>query len=61
MKCRCVGEDGQALVESSLLLAALAGALVAGGAWLMKTQPRMLEAIDARVRGSYFSLALPFP
>ena len=55
------GERGQALVESSLLLAALVGALAVGGAWLMKTHPRMLRAIDERVRGYSFALSLPFP
>jgi hypothetical protein len=55
------GEQGQALVESSLLLAALVGALAAGGIWLLKTHPRMLNALDAHIRGSYFALSLPFP
>jgi hypothetical protein len=54
-------EEGQALVESSLLLAALVGALAVGGTWLMRTHPQMLGAIDARVRGFYFALSLPFP
>jgi hypothetical protein len=56
-----IGEDGQALVESSLLLATLAGALAVGGTWLMRTHPRMLQALDAHVRGFYFALSLPFP
>ena len=55
------GEEGQALVESSLLLATLIGALAVGGAWLMRTHPRMLQALDAHVRGFYFALSLPFP
>jgi hypothetical protein len=55
------GEEGQALVESSLLLATLFGGLAVGGAWLMKTHPEMLNAIDARIRGVYFLLSLPFP
>lgn len=55
------GERGQALVESSLLLAALVGALAVGGTWLMRTHPRMLDAIGAQVRGFYFVLSLPFP
>jgi hypothetical protein len=55
------GEDGQALVESSVLLATLLGGLAVGGIWLMKTHPEMLRAIDARVRGAYFLLSLPFP
>lgn len=55
------GEQGQALVESSLLLAACVGALAAGGIWLMRTHPRMLNALDAHVRGFYFALSLPFP
>lgn len=55
------GEEGQALVESSLLLATLAGALAVGGTWLMRTHPRLLNALDAQVRASYFALSLPFP
>jgi hypothetical protein len=55
------GEQGQALVESSLLLAALVGALAVGGIWLMKTHPRLLNALDAHLRGYYFALSLPFP
>jgi hypothetical protein len=55
------GEQGQALVESSVLLATLLGALAIGGAWLMKTHPEMLRAVDARLRGYYFLLSLPFP
>jgi len=54
-------QRGQALLESSLLLAALVGALAAGGVWLMRTHPRMLKAIDERVRGYSFALSLPFP
>jgi len=56
-----VGEDGQAVVESALLLATLLGALAVGGAWMLKTHPEMLRAIDARVRGYFFALSLPFP
>ncbi|HYY52554.1 MAG TPA: hypothetical protein VE755_06770 [Myxococcales bacterium] len=55
------GELGQALVESSILLATLVGGLALGGIWLMKTHPRMLAAIDAHVRGYFFALSLPFP
>jgi hypothetical protein len=55
------GEEGQALVESALLLATLVGALAVGGAWLLKTHPQMLRAIDARVRGYSFAFSLPFP
>ena len=52
---------GQALVETSLLLATLVGALAIGGAWLVRAHPRMLRALDASVRGDYFALSLPFP
>src|SRR5439155_8529175 len=55
------GEQGQALVESSILLATLLGGLAVGGVWLMKTHPQMLRAIDAHVRGYLFALSLPFP
>ena len=52
---------GQALVETSLLLAALVGALAAGGLWLLRAHPRMLHALDISVRGYYLALSLPFP
>ena len=52
---------GQALVETSLLLATLVGALAVGGTWLVRTHPRMLRALDATVRGDYLALSLPFP
>jgi hypothetical protein len=55
------GEDGQALVESSILLATLLGGLAVGGVWLMRTHPAMLDAIDSLIRGAYFLLSLPFP
>ena len=55
------GEQGQALVESSILLATLLGGLAVGGVWLMKTHPQMFRAIDAHVRGYLFALSLPFP
>jgi len=54
-------EDGQALVESGILLATLIGGLAVGGVWLMRAHPDMLRALDAHVRGSYFLLSLPFP
>ena len=52
---------GQALVETSVLLAALVGALAVGGLWLMRAHPRMLHAIDIAVRSYYFAISLPFP
>jgi hypothetical protein len=52
---------GQALVETSLLLAALVGALAVGGLWLLRAHPRMLQAIEIAIRGDYFVLSLPFP
>jgi hypothetical protein len=55
------GESGQALVEQGVLLAALLGALALGGAWLVKSHPAMMQAIDTQVRGDYFLLSLPFP
>ena len=56
-----MGEDAQALVESSLLLAALVGGLAVGGMWLMRKHPDMMQALDAQLRGFYFALSLPFP
>lgn len=55
------GESGQALVEQTILLATLFGALAVGGTWLMKTHPDMINAINIQVRGYYFTLSLPFP
>jgi hypothetical protein len=55
------GEEGQALVESALLLATLLGVLAVGGTWLLKTHPQMLRAINAHVRGYCSALSLPFP
>lgn len=52
---------GQALIETSLLLATLVGALAVGGSWLVRAHPRMLQAIDRQIRGDYFALSLPFP
>jgi hypothetical protein len=52
---------GQALVETSVLLATLLAALAVGGTWLMRTHPQMLQAIDIAVRSYYFALSLPFP
>ena len=52
---------GQALVETSLLLATLVGALAVGGLWLMRARPRMLHALDIAIRGDYFVLTLPIP
>jgi hypothetical protein len=55
------GERGQALVEEGILLATLLGALAVGGAWLIKSHPAMMSALDQQVRGDYFLLSLPFP
>jgi hypothetical protein len=52
---------GQALVETSVLLATLVGALVGFGLWLMRAHPQMLHAVDIAVRSYYFALSLPFP
>ena len=55
------GARGQALVETSLLLATLVGALAVGGLWLVRAHPRMLHALEVGIRGDYFVLSLPFP
>jgi hypothetical protein len=52
---------GQALVETSVLLATLVGALAAGGLWLVRAHPEMMRAIDIAVRSYSFALSLPFP
>ena len=52
---------GQALIETSLLLATLVGALAVGGLWLVGAHPRMLRALEIAIRGDYFALSLPFP
>ena len=58
---RLRAQRGQALTESSLLLATLLGGLAVGGVWLMKTHPEMLNAINTHVRGFYYLVSLPFP
>jgi hypothetical protein len=55
------GQSGQALAEQAVLLATFVGAGAAGAAWLMKTHPDLLNALDVHVRGVYFVLSLPFP
>lgn len=57
-RCRC---RGQALVETSILLATLLGALAVGGLWLIRAHPEMMRAIDTGVRSYSFALSLPFP
>ena len=52
---------GQALVETSMLLATLLGALAVGGVWLLRAHPQMLHVMDIAVRSYYFALSLPFP
>jgi hypothetical protein len=52
---------GQALLETSVLLATLLGALAVGGVWLVRSHPEMLRAIDIGVRSYSFALSLPFP
>jgi hypothetical protein len=54
-------QSGQALTESSLLLATLLGGLAVGGLWLLKTHPDQINALDLHIRGIYFVLSLPFP
>ena len=58
---KLLGQRGQALTETGLLLATLLGGLAVGGLWLMKTHPEMMNAINSQVRGYYFMLSLPFP
>jgi hypothetical protein len=55
------GQAGQALVESSVLLATLVGGLAVGGVWLMQTHPDMMNALNIYMQGYYFVLSLPFP
>jgi hypothetical protein len=57
-RCKC---RGQALVETSLLLATLLGALAIGGLWLVRRHPEMMRAIDIAVRSYSFVLSLPIP
>jgi hypothetical protein len=52
---------GQALVETSLLLATLVGALAVGGLWLVRAHPEMMRAIDGGARNYSFALSLPIP
>jgi len=52
---------GQALVETSILLATLLGALTVGGLWLVRAHPETMRAIDAGARSYSFALSLPIP
>lgn len=52
---------GQAMVETSVLLATLIAALAVGGPWLVRAHPEMMRAIDIAVRSYSFALSLPFP
>ena len=54
-------QAGQAMVESSLLLAGLLGFLTVGGFWLVKTHPEMINMLNVYVHGFYYMLSLPFP
>jgi Flp pilus assembly pilin Flp len=55
------GQSGQALVEQGVLLATLLGVGAAGGTWLLKMHPDLMNALDLHFRGIYFVLSLPFP
>jgi hypothetical protein len=54
-------QSGQALVESSILIATVLGVLGVGGWYLMHTQPDMMNALSTYVRGVYYMLSLPIP
>ena len=55
------GQSGQAMVESSVLLATLLGGLVVGGGVLLRYHPAMMNVLDTYMKGFYFVYSLPFP
>jgi hypothetical protein len=55
------GQSGQAMVESSVLLATLLGGLAVGGGLLMRYHPQMMNVLDIYMKGFYFTYSLPFP
>ena len=57
----CEAQSGQALTESSILLATLVAGLLFGGALLTRYHPEMMNALDIYLRGFYFTYSLPFP
>ena len=55
------GQSGQAMVESSVLLATLLGGLAVGGGLLMRYHPAMMNVLDTYMKGFYFTYSMPFP
>ena len=55
------GQAGQAMVESSVLLATLLAGLAVGGGLLMRYHPAMMNVLDTYMKGFYFTYSLPFP
>jgi hypothetical protein len=53
------GQAGQAMSESSLVLAALLGALGATGVTLLRFYPDSLAAFTVYIRGFYIVLGYP--
>ncbi len=54
-------QSGQAVTESSVLLATLVAGLFFGGAILNQFHPDWMNALDVYMKGYYFTLSLPFP
>jgi hypothetical protein len=54
-------QSGQAVTESSVLLATLVAGLFFGGVILNKFHPDWMNAIDVYMKGFYFVLSLPVP
>ena len=55
------GQSGQAMVESSVLLATLLGSLAVGGGLLMRYHPALMNVLDTYMQGFYFTYSMPFP
>jgi hypothetical protein len=55
------GQSGQAVVESSVLLASLLGGLGVGFGVLLHYHPDMMNVLNIYMQGFYFTFSLPFP
>lgn len=56
---RASGQRGQAMAESSLIMAALVGAIGVTGVTLLRFYPDSLAAFSIYVRGFYIILGYP--
>lgn len=60
-RLEAAGQSGQAMVESSVLLATLLGGLAVGAGLLVRYHPQMMNVLNIYMQGFYFTYSLPFP